>query len=660
MKGLKSISNIQISDEYILPYLTRNADKLLIRQWEQMNERGYIDNFRVTGMGSFGYYRGPLDADGCLHLWARTALIVLHRQETEEAGRLALTRYLEEYIHLAIAAQDQDGYLYTYKQIFEPSKKWKSLYAEREWLCMSLFIETAIVHYQLTEKTQLLNAARKCADLLLSEFGKTEDTRTAAFPSLEKALFLLSKVTDNERYSHFAKQLLTRRNRQKKTLINIVKELFRIKKSEKQIQKNQITLLNNKYSIRVPRWEIFPEDKKRFLRRSFISFLTGEAFQLHPRKSVLQKVHGSAQNYLRLLRAYLEDPNLTQETLTAIESRWNDIILNHAFITGGVGVNAIWGSFEKPNDLPHTLSVASPSSTYEMLALSAELYRKTARLFYIDFCEWIFFNLVLTSVNSDKDRYFSRNLHESTGNYGRKENPPHLTPALKISEAFALFPDLIIFQDEDKDLYIDQYVSCTSEIENLQLRLTIKTSETSAFHTEITVEKNSQEDVTLFLRIPGWAMGYRIQLDGKEVDSMPNILFSEADSIPHFFNGNRFPLNLTGKGKWLITIEFPKIIRSHYPSPKLKKMKDCFALSRGKFLYCAEEADNRHTNFDELNLNPLVSYEIEKSYDFYNSVVINGQDFNGNRVRLVPFHLWNNRGNGKMKIWLKHKSNEDN
>lgn len=661
MKTLKSVSDIRIYDEYMLPYLTRNADTLLINEWQQMNDKGYLDNFRIAGMNAFGFYRGSLDADACVHDWARTAWIVAYRKETSPEARASLNYYLEEYVHLVTAAQEESGYLYTYNQICAPSKKWQNLYAEREWLCMGAFIETAVIHSRLTGKRLLLNAAEKCADLFLNEFGKTDDRRTAALSRLERALFLLSEATDNVRYACAAKSFLQRRSEQKAPGLRLLKENFRVRRTEKEIKKKQRKLLNHEYPIFTPRWEIFSEDKKRNRTATFKAALNGEVFQLKPGKSILDKPHGSAVNAAALLRAYLAAPDLTDETLSALENQWNEIILHHAYISGGIGANALNGSFGKANELPADTSCASPEAGYEMLAFSAELYRKTGRLFYLDFCEWVFFNLILASVNSDKDRFFSRHLHESHGNFGRKEIPVHASAAVAVSASLALFPELLLFTDEDSSIFIDQYSAFKASIPNPKVDITLKTFETDSFRSEITVTKHADEDLTIYLRIPGWAMGYRVTLDGKELDSMPNIRFGDADTVPHYFNGNRFPVELCGKGTFVLSTDFPKIIRSHYPlqTKKRKGDSELFAVSRGKFLYCAEEADNRHIRFEQINLNALSDFQTEKSYDFFSSLIIDAKDVDGNRVRLIPFHLWNNRGNGKMKIWLKNRTKEE-
>lgn len=661
MKTLKPISDIRISDEYLLPYLTRNADTLLLNEWQQMNDKGYLDNFKIAGMNTFGFYRGSPDADAGVHDWARTALIVSERKETGESARNALNHYLEEYIHLVTAAQDENGYLYTYKQICEPSKKWQNLYGEREWLCMGAFIETAVTHFRITGKRELLNGAEKCADMFLAEFGRAEDSRTAAFSRMERALFLLGETSGNERFTCTAGRLLERRTRQKAPGCKILREALRMKKAEKEIKKKQLKLLNKEYPILTALREIFPEDRKRNRIRTLKELLTGEAVQLKPGKSVFDRPHGCAENYVALLRAYLAAPGPDAETLSALEKLWNEIILHYTYITGGIGSNVLTGSFGKPDELPADTSCASPESAYEMLAFSAELYRKTGRLFYLDFCEWIFFNLILASVNTDKDRFFSRHLHESHGGFGRKENPIHPAAPVAVSAALALFPETVLFTDDEHDIYIDQYPALEAFSDHPKVSISVKTFESDSFRSEIKITKQSEEDVTVFLRIPGWAMGYRITLNGKELDSMPNIRFGDSETVPHYFNGNRFPVPLPGKGTFTIITDFPKIVRNHYPTRTKKKKTDAdlFAVSRGKFLYCAEEADNRHCHFEELNLNAMTDFHTEKSYDFFSSLIIDAKDIDGNRVRLIPFHLWNNRGNGKMKIWLKNKTKEE-
>ena len=113
MKRLKPIRTLIIKDRYLLPYLNRSAETVLPTLWRQLDDKGFLDNFKVAGMNAFGFYRGPADADACVHDWAAAALKTAAREETSEAAREDLNRKLETYIRLVTAAQDESGYLYT-------------------------------------------------------------------------------------------------------------------------------------------------------------------------------------------------------------------------------------------------------------------------------------------------------------------------------------------------------------------------------------------------------------------------------------------------------------------------------------------------------------------------------------------------------------------
>ena len=66
-----------------------------------------------------------------------------------------------------------------------------------------------------------------------------------------------------------------------------------------------------------------------------------------------------------------------------------------------------------------------------------------------------------------------------------------------------------------------------------------------------------------------------------------------------------------------------------------------------RFLYCAEAIDNGDD----------VDFTISKSDKLVRTGegVITGKTTDGSVFRLIPYYKWNNRGNCKMRIWLRQE-----
>ena len=105
-----------------------------------------------------------------------------------------------------------------------------------------------------------------------------------------------------------------------------------------------------------------------------------------------------------------------------------------------------------------------------------------------------------------------------------------------------------------------------------------------------------------------------------------------------------------------------------YADPRVSDCSGKVALQYGPFVYCAEEADNgkylssifANTEgsvdiVEKMDGLPILSIEAERC-NFSNTLYKKVKPvYTVERVKMLPYCLWNNRGRGEMRVWLNGK-----
>ena len=189
------------------------------------------------------------------------------------------------------------------------------------------------------------------------------------------------------------------------------------------------------------------------------------------------------------------------------------------------------------------------------------------------------------------------------------------------------------------------------------LSIVQKTSYPENGRIHFTVQADTDHEITLALRIPGWAEKYTLCLNGQKIapDKVEKgyayitrqwteeaELEAEFDMQPRFMCANR---------------------KIHYDLGRT-------AIVRGPVVYCVEEVDNGKY-LDELSVDICGGLEEEKKPEFNGFVAVKAKGIRRHvpetdqlymnysvekeKVQLlaVPYYLWNNRGIGEMQVWIK-------
>jgi hypothetical protein len=140
-------------------------------------------------------------------------------------------------------------------------------------------------------------------------------------------------------------------------------------------------------------------------------------------------------------------------------------------------------------------------------------------------------------------------------------------------------------------------------------------------------------------------------------------------------NGKTVEYSIGEKGyitisrKWrsgdVMEIDFPLEIQKVSAHEEVDADEGKIAFERGPLLYCAEWPDNPESKILSMVVDSDVELKFQKSDILGGCYTIEGKARRASRrldgtievsvpgpMRLIPYHLWNNRGPGEMSVWL--------
>lgn len=355
--------------------------------------------------------------------------------------------------------------------------------------------------------------------------------------------------------------------------------------------------------------------------------------------------------------------------LRAAQRIWLDAVGTKYYITGGIGSTGNEG-FGRPYSLPNLSAYCESCAAFMFAAFNHRMFLATGDGKYIDVLERTIYNNALSGVSVSGNRFFYVNRLASAGD-GRDLRwekasleccPPNLVRFL------ATMPGYIYAQD-DEGIYLNLYVSSEAsfKVNGKGVSLSVESEMPWGGRTKVKVSAKEGVDGALRLRIPGWA-GNR---------PVPGDLYSymEQSDRPTLIsiNGNavKYAVDATGyavfRRRWqdgdMLEISFPFDIRKVTANPKVREDRGRMAVERGPIVYCAEWPDCEGGHALGLQFDP--KSEMTASFEealLGGASVIRGRARNisnpisGEKsVKLIPYHLWANRGAGEMSVWLSRE-----
>jgi hypothetical protein len=377
--------------------------------------------------------------------------------------------------------------------------------------------------------------------------------------------------------------------------------------------------------------------------------------------------HAVCATYLYSAVTAIAIENMESKYLPSLDSIWNDIVGKKIYITGGIGTRQFHDEgFGSDYLLPNERAYCETCSSIGFTFWNRRMNLLTGDAKYADLLELTMYNAAIAGVSLSGDRFFYTNPLESNGKNVRQawDDPPCCP-----TNMVRFLPEIgsSIYGKTNREIYINQFIGSEAKIAvgGNEITLTQETDYPWGGRISLKFDPKNAADLSVHIRIPGWAQGELLP------GGLYNYLNSEAskENVTLKVNGERIGKIQMEKGyavinrKWekgdKMELELPMKVQLIVSNPKISDNKGKAVLTRGPFIYCIEETDNRNY-FDRDKELFLLTNGLKAEYqsDLLEGVVrINGiaslssgeEKIN---ITAIPYYAWCNREKGRMKVWI--------
>ncbi len=600
-----SVDSVQLKDRLLQPLRETIRTVTLPSQIELCRNTGRVRNFQIAAGTVEGKFEGIYfnDSDVYKLLEALAWSLASHPDAALEAE-------VDELTAIVASAQQPDGYLNTYFMFEREKDRFSNLRDMHELYCAGHLIQAAVAHHRATGKTTLLQVAVKLSECLWKHFGPEGRLAACGHEECEMALVELYRDTGDARWLQLAHRMVQARG-----------------------QKPGMAGGDRYHQDHAP-----VEEQKD---------VTG---------------HAVRQLYLASGVADLLLEQELPEYMQAQLAIWENFVNKRIYINGGAGARyegeAFGTDYELPNDRAYAETCAAIASimwNYRMLHLTGE-----AR--FADLMEITLYNAALPGISLDGKQYFYENPLENDGTHRRSPwfgcacCPPNIARLLgQLPGMFA--------STRANTLFVHLYASAAMQLnlENNRVELEIETD--MPWQGKVTIRAvRADAPFTLALRIPHWAPGASVSVNGADADStlQPNS-YAKLENVGQ---GDVIVLNLPMK---------TALLASH---PWVSCNYGQAAVSRGPLVYCLEQTDNPDCDVRDILLPVNASFE---PCELKNLPGVQGlkaagacrQPEGGSgplhqllhpeaappavrpvTITAVPYYAWANREAGPMRVWI--------
>lgn len=617
-----AFTQVHVMDNFWAPKIKVNADVTIPYTLEQCKKTGRIDNFLMAA----GVMKGDKTShytfdDTDLYKILEGASYSLQVRKNPE-----LERYIDTLISYIAAAQEPDGYLYTFRSIkTDHPHEWmgKKRWEKEEDLSHELYnaghlYEAAVAHFQATGKRSLLNVAIRNADLLVKTFGWGKEEKFPGHQIVETGLAKMYRVTGNRSYLDLAKFFLDLRGKPGH--------------------------LNQEYS------------------QSHIPVVDQHTAVGHAVRAT----------YMYTGMADVAALTGDKQYLSAIDDIWNDVTDKKLYITGGIGATGNGEAFGDPYDLPNMSAYAETCAAIANVYWNSRMFLLHGDAKYIDVLERTLYNGLLSGISLSGDKFFYPNPLASLGQNQRRGWWDCACCVSNLTRFLPSMPGYVYAQD-GSNLYVNLFVGSVSVIKlpSVNVSITQQTNYPWEGKTEMIVNPDRNAVFTLHIRIPGWAKG----------QPSAGGLYTTSDEgnrqVRLLINGKPVDLHLT-KGyavierEWKrgdrVMLDLPLEVEKVMAKDSVKADRNRFALQRGPLVYCLEGPDNFDSTVMNIvvdkNASVTVSYQpnmlqgvARLEMDGYSVRRQTGSEElirNAAKVRAIPYYAWANRGPSEMEVWIPY------
>ena len=626
-------TKVKITDKFWAPRLETVRNVTLPYTFEQSEATGRVKNFEIAGGTAEGAFCGQYafdDSDVYKIIEGAAYSLQVHPDPKMEA-------YVDELILKIGIAQEPDGYLYTWRTIYDKEKaagmqkeatmgqfhrgsdtRWeREDQHSHELYNVGHLYEAAVAYFQATGKRSLLDIALKNADLVDKTFGWGKIEKATGHQEIEIGLVKLYLVTGEKRYLDLAKFFLDVRG-------------------------------------------------------------YGEAYmQNHEKVKDQREIAGHAVRACYMYAAMTDVTAMTggTEYVEALNGIWNDLVGTKMYVTGGIGSSGSNEGFSTAYDLPNYSAYCETCSSIAFVLWNQRMFQLTGNAKYVDVLERTLYNALNAGLSLSGDRFFYPNPLESRKNV---ERSPWFTCACCPSNVARFFPSIpgYVYAKLGNEVFVNLFTTSETTVQNVNSKLqfvNVKIAQETGYPWDgkvtIRVEPEKPNTFTLKIRIPGWAQGDAVPLDlysfHKHDDSQIFLKINDKVTLADLRNGYAVIERKWKQGD-VVELALPMPVRHVTANPKVDAGANRIALQRGPLVYCLEGKDQP----DDRILSVLVNDDAEITSQFEPGLLggVQTLSFEGAlvkkktapdqgelepmKLKAIPYYAWANRGKDNMLVWL--------
>ena len=593
----------------------------------------FLENFRVAAGLAEGRHRGPAWNDGDFYKWLEAAAAVFAIDRDPD-----LDRRMDEAIRIIGLAQRPDGYIHTPVLIAgrrgDPGARPLADRLDFEAYNLGHLLTAGCVHRRATGKDSLLRIAIKAADYLDAVFRDPtpELARNAVCPAHYMGVVELFRETGDPKYRDLARKLID------------IRALV-----EDGTDDNQ---------DRIP----FRDQR-------------------------VAAGHAVRANYLYagVADVVLEtgDPTL----LAPLRSIWSDVVRRKLFVTGACGalfdgaspdgskdqgtITRVHQAYGRDYQLPQSTAHNETCAAIGNVLWNARMLRLEGEAKYADVLELSLLNATLAGISIDGTRFFYTNTLRQLDpmptplRWSRERQPfiscfccpPNAvrTIAEAASHAYGV--------SEDDAAWVHLYGGSTldTEVGGGRFRLRQETDYPWDGRVRIAIEAAPDRPIAVRLRVPGWARGARLSLNGS-ADRRDLETCSYAELRRTWSIGD------------VVELDLPMPAQLIEANPLVEEARNQVAVRRGPVVYCLESIDlDGMAKVQEV----AIPREIALTHRFDPGLLGGVAVLEGRAevrveavwsealyrelsdaasrpipIRLIPYFAWGNRGPSEMTVWM--------
>ncbi|MEO9476581.1 MAG: beta-L-arabinofuranosidase domain-containing protein [Cyclobacteriaceae bacterium] len=616
---------VKAAEERMLPYM---GDLLC-------GDIGHgLNNFKIAAGEKEGEHKGFYWHDGDFYKFVEAKTYIYGQTKSQ-----ALLDELDEYIRIIGKAQEPDGYLQTQIQLRADADRYENRKYHEMYNTGHLLI-AACVHHRITGKSNFLDIAVKHANLLYTYF-----------------------MPDTRHYGRFGFN---------QTQIMGLVELYRTVKDARYLK------LAEKFINRRGTFEVKHDS-------TTIGYPIGDMVQ---ERTPFRESREAVGHAVLALYYYAGAADVYAETgekalKIALDALWENVTGKKMYVTGAVGqahygastnLDMIEEGFIDAYMMPNMTAYNETCANLCNAMFSSRMLGINAESRYADIMELVLYNSGLSGISLEgKDYFYSNPLRmvNNSRDYGLHENATESPKREPYLECFCCPPNLVrtickssgwAYSLSENGVAVVLFGGNKLDT-TLQDGSGLKLSQDTEYPwkglVKITVEECKASAFEIKVRIPKWAVGSTLKVNGAD---------AEAEVTPGTFAN----INRVWKKGDVITLDMPMEVNLIEGHDRIEEVRNQLAVKRGPIVYCIETPDlPKDTGILDVYLKGDGPFEAVHKPDFLEGVTVIETElllrkgktgemyqpvskpvFESYKTQLVPYFAWSNRGQAEMTVFM--------